>query len=419
MKNIGYLTFILSIALTSVSCSQEQAAQNSSKRVVKTQLEEVDAQEIKDQLGALLDQKEVVESQNDNTQIAEEVIAINNEIEEIETSQSSDDALLETASVAISNKPTLTESIKKPTKKKKSKSNKEIMASALAQKLVNDENATDTVTTQAAGTKKSSGASSTLTAQLDPSLASGGREGLRGQITLDGYTDFKETESEDKVYYMQSILNVFYDLKNGDNIGLFVPMQKDLYGEFEEKFFLDSRLAYSQNGIIRNENLMFNMRYGVLYPTTENSKVRDEMTFGLELNPTFIVPMSKLLPGLTAVYIPRYRRRFHRFETNRAGEFLVNESLLQIFVLSYQVSPKWDISTTLLHVMSSRYDGARTDDSYLTVQEVGYRMSSNVRARMGIMTGGNIINRQFGDDDTVEIFDENSTEFYTGFAYQF
>jgi hypothetical protein len=253
---------------------------------------------------------------------------------------------------------------------------------------------------------------------LDPSLA-GGRKGFRGQLGISGNTDFKQTSDETKTYYSQFTLNLFYDLDGGDNIGLFVPMQKDLSGEFEEKFFLDSRLSYAQNGIYRSENLIFNMRYGFLYPTTETSKVRDEMIAGLELNPTLIFPLSKLVKGLTFIYIPRYRKRFHRFTTNRAGESLVTDSLLNIMVANYSFADKWYVSSTLLHVASQRYDGARTDDSYLTVQELGYQYNAQMVFTMGIMQGGNIINKQYGESESIEVFDANASEFYTGFNYAF
>jgi hypothetical protein len=255
-------------------------------------------------------------------------------------------------------------------------------------------------------------------AVLDPSLA-GGRKGFRGQLGISANTDFKETSDETKNYYSQFTLNLFYDLEGGNNIGLFIPMQKDLSGEFEEKFFLDSRLSYAQNGLYKSENLIFNMRYGFLYPTTETSKVRDEMIAGLELNPTLIFPLSKLVNGLTFIYIPRYRKRFHRFTTNRAGESLVTDSLLNIMVANYAFAEKWYFSSTLLHVASQRYDGARTDDSYLTVQEIGYQYNAQMVFTMGIMQGGNVINRQYGEDDSIEVFDANSSEFYTGFNYAF
>lgn len=417
MKNIGYLTFLLAASLTIVSCSQDQALDKSSNNLTQTELESADSDVLKEELGEVLSQEEEAQVEKELDEIIiNEVVAKESNLKPVSAVKKE-----KAITKILTDKKVAKKTVKKSVVKK-SLQNKDVdKVSNISSKKKAAEKLTaqDTVSTQTSATKKGSGASNTLTAALDPSLAAGNRKGLRGQVTFDGYTDFKETEADDKVYYMQSILNVFYDIGNGDNIGLFVPMQKDLYGEFEEKFFLDSRLAYSQNGIIKNENLMFNMRYGVLYPTTEASKVRDDMTFGLELNPTFIIPLSKLVTGLTAVYIPRYRRRFHKFETNRAGEFLVNESLLSIFVLSYQATDKIDLSTTLLHVASSRYDGVRTDDSYLTAQEIGYRVSPKIRARVGIMTGGNIINRQFGDDDNIEIFDENSTEFYTGFAYQF
>jgi hypothetical protein len=156
-----------------------------------------------------------------------------------------------------------------------------------------------------------------------------------------------------------------------------------------------------------------------LYPTTETSKVRDEMVGGIRIEPNSYISFSKLVKGLTFIYIPRFRKRFHRFTTNRAGESIVNDSLLNIMVANYSFAEKWYFSSTLLHVMSQRYDGARTNDSYLTVQEIGYQFNSQMVFTMGIMQGGNVLNKQYGEDESIEVFDSNTSEFYTGFNYAF
>jgi hypothetical protein len=129
------------------------------------------------------------------------------------------------------------------------------------------QSSTSTTELDTAATKKEKKADALSV--LDPSLA-GGRKGFRAQLGLSANTDFKETSDETKTYYSQMTLNLFYDLEGGNNIGLFIPMQKDLSGEFEEKFFLDSRISYAQNGIYKSENLIFNMRYGFLIPNNRN-----------------------------------------------------------------------------------------------------------------------------------------------------
>ena len=415
MNIFGYLTFLLLLSLTFVSCNQENSESLNSETTNTSslgELEKVEASDIKEDLTTALEPTETQDT------ITEDTTAVKTEEAVVPLKEATKKEVIkaEVAKKSVAKKPVAKKKTAKKVTPKKNNESKEIIKEAIA--LTQASTQSDTIDTQAAAPKKT-GSSSTLSTQLDPSLAASGKTGLRGQVSFDGYTDFKATDRNDKVYYAQSTLNLFYDLQGGDNIGLLIPMQKDLYGEYEEKFFLDARLSYAQNALVRNDNFIFNMRYGVLYPTTETSKVRDDMQMGIEINPTLIFPLTKLAQGLTFVYIPRFRKRFHKYETNRTGEYLVNDSLLQFFVLSYQMNPKWDISSTLLYVSSQRYDGARTDDSFLTVQELGYRVMPSVRARVGIMTGGNIINKQYGENETVEVFDSNSTEFYTGFAYQF
>lgn len=237
---------------------------------------------------------------------------------------------------------------------------------------------------------------------------------LSASLAMTGYSDFKETSDNSKNTYSVFEATFGYRLDQKNSFSLYIPLQKDLSQEFEEKFALDAKASHTLKNIYRYGLLDFHHTTSLVYPTTEASKMHDEMYAGLELSPRLDFDFNKYVRSLSFTYIPRYRRRFHKYTSNRSGEYMVNESLLQFFVMSLGLSDRIGFQSTLVYVQSSRYDGARLDDSYLTVQELQYQYNKTVGFNLGVQTGGSIINPERGQAKNIEIFDENLSEFYTG-----
>lgn len=240
-----------------------------------------------------------------------------------------------------------------------------------------------------------------------------------GSMVVSGVSDFKETSDPSKNSYSLYQFSLGYKVDSLNTVSLAIPLQKELSQKFEERFYLDAKLSHTRKDIYRYGMMDFRHTTSLLYPTTEGSKVRDEMYTGLELSPRLDFTMNNYVKGLKLIYIPRYRRKFHKYTSNREGEYIVNESFLQYFVASWAFAKDFVFESTLVYVASRRYDGERTDDSYLTVQELQYSVNNTIGLIAGIQTGGSIINPERGESKTIEIFNENVSEFYTGASVAF
>lgn len=251
-------------------------------------------------------------------------------------------------------------------------------------------------------------------ATVAPPGSAGKSSGVFGSMTVTGYSDFKETADTSKSMYSTYELSLGYKMDAKNIFSLYAPLRKNLSQDYEDDFFVDAKLSHFRRGIFRYGLLDFHHTTSFVYPTTETSKRRDEMYSGFELTPRFDLTLNKYVKGLMLIYMPRYRRRFHKYTSNRAGDYLVNESFLNILVASWSFAPKFAFESTLVYVQNRRYDGVMTDDSYMTVQELQYAFSNKVFLSLGVQTGGAIINPERGRSQTIEIFDANMSEFYTG-----
>lgn len=244
-------------------------------------------------------------------------------------------------------------------------------------------------------------------------------ERLSGGLTVTGVSDFKESGAQDKEVYSQYELAIGLDINETNKLSLYIPFQKDLSQRFEEKFFADAKLSHTLKNIWNRNGIVFNHTTSLVYPTTETSKLRDEMYTGFELSPSATFDLSALMTGLSFTYLPRYRRRFHKFTTDREGESLVSESLLQFFVASYAFTDKWAFESTLVYVNSSRYDGASVEPSYLTVQELQRSLNESFSLAAGIQTGGSLVSPERGRAESVQVFDNDSSTFYAAASVKF
>lgn len=240
-----------------------------------------------------------------------------------------------------------------------------------------------------------------------------------GYVEASGRTDFKESEDTDKSYSSDMEFSIGANLSDKDRVSYWLPMSKDLRGSYEEKLS-DSKVTYTRSGIYSNGPFLFQASTSAVIPTKKDSKVRDEMTTALEVNPQFIFKLDGLLTaGSNFLYIPRYKRAFHKYSTNRDGDNLVEQSLVQFYVLTVPLNDYWTYTSTFIYVMSRGYNGTNRDHSYLTVQDISVSLTDKLTWNAGIETGGKIERLEKGKDKTVSVFDENISEFYTGLNLSF
>ena len=246
------------------------------------------------------------------------------------------------------------------------------------------------------------------------STTSADKSALSAVVRTDFSSDFREEESVDKQRSLQTLVLLNYAVAPKDQVGLMLPLEKQLSQGYQEGFFLDSRLGYTRVGLLDNDYFRLNQRVALIYPTTENTKRKQDMLSGLEINPAFSLKSSILPEGVSIGYTPRYRRRFHKFTTDRSGTYLVNQSLMHFLSAGYSFTDNLSLSTLFLYVQSTRYDGTRVDDAYLTNFELSYKINSSIRVQAGVLTGGTVAEQELGPDQNVRVFDNNDSFYNLG-----
>jgi hypothetical protein len=237
-------------------------------------------------------------------------------------------------------------------------------------------------------------------------------------ITLSGSTDLKEASDETKSYSSLASLLMNYTLDSDDSLRFDVSMAKDLQNNYEETLN-DARISHTRVGIFRAKNYTLSYRSSLRIPLSDRSIKRDRVKTAIELNLLNSFNLNDYVKGLSFTYIPRYRRFFNEFETDINGANLVEQNLINILVLGYQATDRLSLSSTFVYIYSRDYTGADRPQTYGTTQDITYSINKTASASVGIETGGAIRNFERGTDTSVEIFDKDTTSFYTGLNLAF
>jgi hypothetical protein len=294
-------------------------------------------------------------------------------------------------------------------------SKKRMVAKETKQKLNTTQ---DTVTVKEAATSKNQSVKkvmnkdkkedSDFNGQLMGGIGAGKpKNDFTGQVLLGFSTDMRRFEDKDKAASTLAQITLRYQGDAKNRFTLMTGGEKGLTQGREERL-QNARFSYTRVGAGKWGKLIYNQTFTGVYPLNKDAKVRDEMLGAFEISPTFIYPADKL----TLVYIPRVTRNFHKFETSRANTVNTEYSFMQIFVMSYQLSDKWSLSPTLLYIDSWSYQGTQRDDGYLSLLEANYQWDRTTTLVMGLMNGGSVVANQVGQDQTIELYDENTSTVY-------
>lgn len=238
-------------------------------------------------------------------------------------------------------------------------------------------------------------------------------DNFSGFLTLSGSTDLKETNDETKDYSSQFSAIVNYVLDKDDSLRFDITASKDLSNNFEESIN-DGRISHTKAGVFRTKLITTHFRTSLRIPISERSTKRDRVYTALELNLVNIINLNSYVKGLSIVYIPRYRRFFNEFETDINGQNLVEQNLINIVVLGYQLTDKIALSSTFVYINSRGYNGRDRAATFGTTQDITYTLSRKYSASFGVQNGGEIRNFERGTDSSIQVFDKDTTSVYTG-----
>lgn len=247
-----------------------------------------------------------------------------------------------------------------------------------------------------------------------------GREGKSffGSLSASALSDFRETGDRDKEYNTQYSLMLGY--RKADNIfSINLPWAKRLSGDYKSGFFMDARASYTKRNLINYKNVSMSLGAGALYPTTETSRLANEMYTGLDLSPQFLINLNDYVTGLTLFYMPRVQRRFHRYTTDINGRSLAQDSLLNFVSLSWSFSDRFVWSSSFIYSLSRRYDGVENPPSYALIQELMYIYSAQIFFNLGLDNGDSLVNYERGESAEITFYDPENSRIYAGVRMMF
>lgn len=179
----------------------------------------------------------------------------------------------------------------------------------------------------------------------------------------------------------------------------------------------NTTLGWSRANLWSNNDLSLSTSVSVVLPTSKKSSILDGLYNTLEFSMVF---KYLVLDNFSLTYIPRISKNFHRYTTSFLNEKNnVNYRVLQILSGDYQLTDKLNAGVTLIYVDSWSYYGTQRDDSYLTISQASYNLNSQISVALGVMTGGAVYNTQRGPDQRVELFDQNTSSYFTSLEYVF
>lgn len=257
--------------------------------------------------------------------------------------------------------------------------------------------------------------SSDSTKNKKPSALDRFLERVSGVANFNLVTDMRTFEDPEKTNSTTLEFSSSYSINKTDNFSLFFIATKNL-NQDRELSFSNTMLSWGRSNIFKWNKVNFSNRITLVYPTNKNAKVRDELIAGIQLSPTFT---SSPINKLSVVYIPRLIKNFHKFKTNRENSVNTEYQIMQVAALTYQFNDKFSFSPTLLYFDSWSYFGTQKDDVFLSILQLSYNYSKNVQIGIGMSNSGAVYTTEFGPDQNLQFYDENSSTVYTNMSLAF
>lgn len=229
------------------------------------------------------------------------------------------------------------------------------------------------------------------------------------------FTTDSKKQNEDKALSTDMWLFLYYKLSSDYKARLRINVSKDLANSYETTIN-NTKLTFSKSAHTLSDTAKLSPSVTVVIPTSERSKRNEEMITALEVNPSL---SYRLTEKLYLSYLPRIVKNFHEYETSRTNAVNTEYRLIQFYGASYAISEKLTFDPLLVYVDSWSYKGTQRNPQYTTYLEFGYSYSKDLTFAVGTSTGGSIFDRENGPDETVQLYDRNSSNIYGKFAYKF
>lgn len=283
----------------------------------------------------------------------------------------------------------------------------EVNQSTNETQILEDQKQSDEVSTTQSSTS-SQEAENTTQATLPPGLNQLPNKKLMTNLSLMTSTDLKSFSDDSKSYGSTFGFGIGYRVKPKYILRLRSSIAKDLSNGFDERLN-NTNLSLSHLPIRLTSKTLLIPVASIIYPTSKDSKVRDDMHGAVS---TTAVLIQNLNSALSLRYVPTVVAYSHKYTTNRIGSTNNQYTAQQAIGLDYMITDSLSIGTSYTFVQNWSYSGRQKDFQYATDISSSYFFKDLSNLTAGINTGGLLYQTQRGPDSNVEFYDPNSTSFY-------
>ena len=251
-------------------------------------------------------------------------------------------------------------------------------------------------------------------------LTNQNKRGLFKDLTLRaniGYeSNFQKQDSYDRSSGFVAEGYITYRINDDYRAQLFISGEKNFTGGRQE-ITRDSRLSLiGKTYPLYKQALTLTPSIIGVIPTSETSRDTDKLRTAIELSPSFNYKTNNYI---TLSYIPRFKKNFHEFETNRNGDVLTDYSVLHFMFASYSFTEKFSFNPGLIYVNAWNYNGRRVEDSYLAIMGLSYAYDTTTSFTVGVRTDGSVVENERGANENVEFYNRDRSIGYINLSKSF
>jgi len=239
---------------------------------------------------------------------------------------------------------------------------------------------------------------------------------LSGNTSLGYNSNFARQTSADSEQSISADLTLNYRLKDANILRGYFGAFKELTQGQEYKP-QDGSVSWVNNGFWgRTGKFTFGQQVRLNLPYSRESRDRDTKLAGVSLVPVMMVNVS---PSVLFIYQPQVIRNFHTYEENRLGAKNVEWSTNHLFVGVISITDNLYLQPVLVYGQSWAYGGTRRDPTFQSAGEVGYTVGGGFTVAAGWTNAGSIQRVEQGPGQDFEVFDNNTSTFYTSLYWVF
>jgi hypothetical protein len=183
----------------------------------------------------------------------------------------------------------------------------------------------------------------------------------------------------------------------------------------------DGFIGWVNNGFWhRGDVITFGQQVRLNLPYSKDSRDRDTKVVGVSVVPIIMANMAPLgLKNLLLIYLPQAIKNFHTYTVNRAGVSNSSYAFNHTLVGFYSPTDKIYFQPVFVYGQAWTYNNRKKDDVYQFAFETGFIIGKGLTAAAGWSNAGAIRNFENGNDQTVQLFNNETSTLYGALYYVF